>query len=78
MPVVVKIKVKVRANARSSSLEKLDDGSFVASLKSPPVDGRANAELIGLVAKEFRVAKAAVAIKAGAGARVKLLSVTAD
>lgn len=75
MPV---LKVKVRPNARSSTLEKLEDGSFVAMLKSPPVDGRANAELIGLVAKEFRVAKAAVAIKAGAGARIKLVSVAAE
>ncbi len=75
MPV---LKVKVRPNARSSTLEKLEDGSFVATLKSPPVDGRANAELIGLVAKEFRVAKAAVAIKAGAGARIKLVSVAAE
>lgn len=75
MPV---LKVKVRPNARSSTLEKLEDGSFVATLKSPPVDGRANAELIGLVAKEFRVAKAAVVIKAGAGARIKLVSVAAE
>lgn len=75
MPV---LKVKVRPNARSSTLEKLEDGSFVATLKSPPVDGRANAELIRLVAKEFRVAKAAVAIKAGAGARIKLVSVAAE
>jgi hypothetical protein len=72
MPV---IKVKVRPNARTSSLEKQDDGTFVASLKAPPVDGKANAELVVLVARQFGISRAAVASKAGAGARLKLVSV---
>ncbi len=38
------IKVKVRPNARASALEEQDDGTFVASVKAPPVDGKAKAE----------------------------------
>jgi len=72
MPV---IKVRVRPNARSSSLEEQDDGTFVANLKAPPVDGKANAELVVLVARPFNVSRGAVTIKAGAGARLKLVSV---
>jgi len=72
------IKVKVRPNARSSSLEEQSDGTFLASLKAPPVDGKANAELLALVARRFGVPKAAVGIKAGAGARVKLVSVPSE
>ena len=68
------IQVKVRPNARTSSLEEQEDGTFVASIKAPPVDGKANAELIALVARRFDVAKSAVGIKAGAGARLKLVS----
>lgn len=63
--------VKVKPNARQSSLERQADGSWLAQLKSPPVDGKANAELIGLVAREFGCAKSAVEIATGAGARIK-------
>jgi uncharacterized protein len=72
MPV---IKVKVRPNARSGSLEEQDDGTFVANLKAPPVDGKANAELVVLVARQCGVSRGAVTIRAGAGARLKLVSV---
>ena len=63
--------VKVKPNARQSSLERREDGSWLAQLKSPPVDGKANAELIALLAREFGCAKSAVEIATGAGARVK-------
>jgi len=69
----VTLRVKVRPNARSSSLEQGVDGVWVARLKSPPVDGKANRELIALVARRFQCAKSAVAIKAGASARLKVL-----
>lgn len=72
MPVVV---VKVKPGARESALHELEDGSFVASLKSPPVDGKANAELIALVSKHFKVPKSSVSIKSGAGARMKLVAI---
>lgn len=75
MPV---IKVKVRPSARTCSLEEQDDGTFVANLKAPPVDGMANAELLALVARRFGVTKAAVTIKAGAGARLKPVSVASE
>lgn len=68
--------VKVKPNSRVSSLLELTDGSFSATLKSPPVDGKANAELISLVAGHFKVSKAAVTIKSGAGTRFKLVAVT--
>jgi uncharacterized protein YggU (UPF0235/DUF167 family) len=69
------IKVKVRPNARASSLEQQDDGTFIARLKALPVDGKANAELVVLVARQFGVSKSSVTIKAGAAARLKLVSV---
>ena len=73
MPV---IQVKVKPNARISALEALSDGTYLATLKAPPVDGKANAELISLVAKHFGTTKSAVSIKAGAGARTKLVAIT--
>jgi uncharacterized protein len=71
------LQVKVTPRARVCSLVQVADGTWVAKLKSPPVDGRANAELIALVAEQFGCAKAAVTIKSGAGGRVKIVRVDA-
>jgi len=57
-----------------SSLEERD-GMWLAQLKSPPVDGKANAELIALVAARFGCRKNQVTIKAGAGRRIKLVQI---
>jgi len=70
--------VKVKPGARSSSLSQAQDGTWVATLKSPPVDGKANAELIALLARHFGCPKAAVSIKSGAGGRMKLVRLETD
>jgi uncharacterized protein (TIGR00251 family) len=69
------IRVKVKPNARVSSLEELGSGLWQAQLKSPPVDGKANAELVALVAKRFGCQKSAVSIKSGASGRIKLVQI---
>ena len=71
------LRIKVKPGARTSSLEQLPDGTWLAKLKSPPVDGKANEELIALVAGRFGCRRAAVSIKAGAGGRMKLINVEA-
>ena len=63
--------VKVKPGARTSALSEMDDGTWSAQIKSPPVDGKANDELIALVAKHFGVRRAQVSIKSGAGGRAK-------
>lgn len=65
------LQVKAKPNSRVSALTPQDDGTWLAQLKSPPVDGKANAELIELVARRFGCAKSAVAIKTGAGSKLK-------
>jgi uncharacterized protein len=69
------IQVKVKPNSRTSRLEHCDDGTWLAQLKSPPIDGRANEELVALVAKQFECRKAAVSIKSGASGRMKLIRI---
>lgn len=65
------IEVRVKPNARSSELVDNGDGSWTARIQAPPVDGKANAALIALVARHFGVAKSAVSIKSGAASRSK-------
>jgi hypothetical protein len=70
------IQIKVKSNARVSLLEELPgDAGWSAKLKSPPVDGRANEELISLVADKFGCRKALVTIRAGASGRLKLVRI---
>lgn len=77
MPPLV-IQVKVKPNARSASFEPGSDGTWLAQLKSPPVDGKANAELIALVAGHFQCRKAAVTIKSSASGRLKWVRIESD
>lgn len=69
------LRVKVKPNARAASLAQASDGTWVATLQSPPVDGKANEELIALVARHFGCRKAQVTIKRGAAARIKWIVV---
>lgn len=70
------IQVKVKPNARTSRLESPeDDGPWLAQLKSPPVDGKANKELIALVAKHFGCPRSAVTITRGHKGRLKRIRI---
>jgi uncharacterized protein (TIGR00251 family) len=51
---------------------------FAARIAAPPVDGRANAALIALVATAFAVPRRAVRLIAGDGARLKRQHVAGD
>jgi uncharacterized protein (TIGR00251 family) len=72
---VTVIAVKVKPGSRVDELVALDDGSYEARVKAPPVDGKANAALIALVAAHFGVRKAQVIIKSGASGRRKLVRI---
>ncbi len=67
------IRVKVKARSRESSLTQVSDGTWLARVKAPPTAGRANHELIALVAQHFGCDKQAISIKSGKSGRLKLL-----
>lgn len=69
------LQVRVKPGARSSALAQAADGSWIAHTRAPAVDGKANAELIELIARHFDVRKAAVSIKSGASACVKRIRI---
>ncbi len=69
------LQIKVKPRAKTSGLSKAADGTWIAKLKAPPVDGKANEELVRLVAEAFGCNRAAVTIKAGATGRTKLVKV---
>ncbi|SUZ55798.1 uncharacterized protein METZ01_LOCUS8652, partial [marine metagenome] len=52
---VKKFLVKVKPNARENSLRQFQDGTWIAEVKAPPKDGKANRAVIELIAKQFKV-----------------------
>lgn len=69
------LQIKVKPNSKKQEIQTAEDGSLVVYLKSPPVDGKANAELIKLLAKEFNVAQSDVQIKSGQTSKQKRVEI---
>jgi uncharacterized protein YggU (UPF0235/DUF167 family) len=69
------LEVRVKPNSRVSNLQQEADGRWSASVKASPVDGKANEELIALIARHFDCSKAAVSIRRGATSRMKLVRI---
>ncbi|WP_414527207.1 DUF167 domain-containing protein [Nodularia chucula] len=70
--------VKVKPNSKEQKIEEQPDGSLTIRLKSPPLDGKANEELIKLLAKKFQVPKSHIRIKSGLSSRQKLIEIDTD
>jgi uncharacterized protein YggU (UPF0235/DUF167 family) len=67
------LKLKVKPGSRDESLMEQADGTWLARVKARPVDGKANAALIALIAAHFGLRKAQVSIRSGAAGRMKLV-----
>lgn len=68
-------KVKVKPSSKQQRIEELEDGSLIVYLKSPPIDGKANAELITLISQKYQVKKSDVIIKLGLSSRHKVVEI---
>jgi hypothetical protein len=69
------LQVKVKPGTRASLLVAQDDGTWLAQIAAPAVDGQANAALIALVARHFGLRRTQVRIKSGPTSRTKLLQI---
>ncbi|HMP80752.1 MAG TPA: DUF167 domain-containing protein [Pirellulaceae bacterium] len=67
----MQIRVKVKPNAKTEDFQQESDGTWSARIQAPPVDGKANAALIEMIARHFGVKKKAVTIQSGTTARLK-------
>jgi uncharacterized protein len=70
------VAVKVKPNSKKPRVEQAADGSLTVYLKSPPVEGKANAELIERLAERFGVPKSRVRIRSGQLSRNKLAEIS--
>ncbi|PIR92915.1 hypothetical protein COT99_03665 [Candidatus Falkowbacteria bacterium CG10_big_fil_rev_8_21_14_0_10_43_10] len=72
----VYLRIKARPNSMRTEIKDiLADETIKIDVAAPPVKGRANAELVKFLAKEFGVDKNGVKIISGAEERVKLIKI---
>jgi hypothetical protein len=76
----IRLRLKVTPKARRTGIGGIQpeaDGTLAlkVSVNAPPEDGKANAAVIALLAKEFGVAKTAISVVSGATDRRKLVEI---
>jgi hypothetical protein len=79
----IEISIRLTPRAGRDSLGgvslQADGREYVqAWVRAVPADGEANAALVALVAKQLKVPKSAVSIRAGAGQRLKRIEIIGD
>ena len=73
---VVSVKIKVEPRSSKSGIAGLYGDALKVKLTSPPVDGKANKELVEVLAKAFGVRKSDIEIVSGKNAKNKLVRIT--
>ena len=68
----------IQPGAKQTAIVGLHGEALKVRLAAPPVDGKANEELIALLAKHFGCRKADVSIKSGASGRMKLVRIETE
>ena len=71
----MRITVRVKPNARSTSVEKRPDGSYLVRVNAPPVEGKANEALVQILADYFDRPRSAIAIVRGSRGREKVVEI---
>ena len=73
---MTRIAVRVTPNARVSQLVGWsDDGTLRVKLAAPPVDGRANDELVRFLSALLHLPRSAITIRTGVGIRTKVVEI---
>jgi uncharacterized protein (TIGR00251 family) len=74
------MQLRVRVVPRSRKAEVIDLGNNRLRVRvvSPPAEGRANDELIGLLARHYKKSKSSIIIKKGVKSRDKFVEIIDD
>lgn len=66
----------IQPRASRNKVVGVHDGNIKISLTAPPVDGKANSELVKFISRSLKIPKGAVEIVSGESSRRKLLAVS--
>lgn len=70
-----KITVDVKTNSKEKKIEKISNNLYRVRLKATPVEGKANKQLISMLAEYFGVAKSQIEIRVGKTSKTKVLAI---
>ena len=73
----ITLTLHIQPGAKKTEIAGLYGDALKIRLAAPPVDGKANAALIGFLAERLGVAKTAVSLKSGQTSRRKVFEVLA-
>ena len=68
--------VKVQTRAAKPGVEKTGEREYKVSVKAAPTQGKANAEVIGILAQHLGIARSQLKIVRGETSRHKLVAVS--
>lgn len=68
----MRIFVTVKANAREERVEQVDETHFVVSVKTLPIEGRANVAVTKALARFLKIAPSGLALRSGATGKRKV------
>lgn len=71
----MRIYVKVIPKSSRNKIEKISEGEYKVWITAPPVDGKANKVLIGVLSDYFDVSKNSVEIIGGKTSRIKIVDI---
>ncbi|OGZ62466.1 MAG: hypothetical protein A3C58_03605 [Candidatus Staskawiczbacteria bacterium RIFCSPHIGHO2_02_FULL_34_10] len=71
----MKIIVKAKPGSKEDKIEKIDQSNYIVYVKAPPIDGKANAAIIKLLADYFDISQSLIEIISGYTARVKVIEI---
>ncbi|OGG14746.1 hypothetical protein A2773_03980 [Candidatus Gottesmanbacteria bacterium RIFCSPHIGHO2_01_FULL_39_10] len=71
----MKVFVYVKTNAKESKVEKIDNTTYKISVKSPPIDGKANKEVEEVLADYLKLPKSKVYIVSGFKSKSKVVEI---
>ncbi len=72
------LSLKIKPNAKKNEIIIDDSGNIKIKIKAPPVDGKANKELIKFLSEIFDVPKSYIEILSGETSSIKRVKVMGD
>jgi uncharacterized protein (TIGR00251 family) len=65
--------IQAKPNSKKPGIEKISETEWIVRLKSPPIDGKANMELVERISGELKISKSKIEILKGeTGKRKKI------
>jgi uncharacterized protein YggU (UPF0235/DUF167 family) len=71
---IVRVIVRSSANADTITFNEGSD-TYLVSVKARPIDGEANAAIIGILSKHLDVPKSLITLKSGSKSKIKLFEI---